>query len=98
MDTGGRQCLRRVPARPAGGLPVPQDLDRPLAPVPDGNPEPVLRYACKDEPGYTPFRKVPSSGSLDDILRCMRALFNVVRLLFERDLGDRYSGCRLTGC
>ncbi|MFC5550289.1 tyrosine-type recombinase/integrase [Massilia aerilata] len=41
----------------------------------DGEEEPVLRYARADEAGYTPFRTRPSSGSRDDILRCVRALF-----------------------
>ena len=45
-------------------------------PGPDGSSQPVLRFARADEPGYTPFRTAPSSGSRDDILRCVRALFN----------------------
>lgn len=45
-------------------------------PGPDSRPQPVLRFARFDEPGYTPFQKTPSSGSRDDILRCVRALFN----------------------
>ena len=45
-------------------------------PGPDGHPQPILRFAKADEPGYTPFRTAPSSGSRDDILRCVRALFN----------------------
>lgn len=44
-------------------------------PGPDGSPQPVLRFARADEPGYTPFRTAPSPGSRDDILRCVRALF-----------------------
>jgi len=43
---------------------------------PDGSEQPVLRFARADEPGYTPFRTTPSAGSRDDILRCVRALFN----------------------
>ena len=43
---------------------------------PDGSEAPVLRFARADEPGYTPFRTAPSPGSRDDILRCVRALFN----------------------
>jgi integrase/recombinase XerC len=43
---------------------------------PDGEKEPILRFVRVDEPGYTPFRTRPSSGSRDDILRCVRALFN----------------------
>lgn len=43
---------------------------------PDRNEQPVLRFARADEPGYTPFRTSPSAGSRDDILRCVRALFN----------------------
>ena len=43
---------------------------------PDGSESPVLRFARADEPGYTPFRTAPSPGSRDDILRCVRALFN----------------------
>jgi len=35
-----------------------------------------MRFARADEPGYTPFRTVPSSSSRDDILRCVRALFD----------------------
>ena len=45
-------------------------------PGPDGSQQPVLRFARADEPGYTPFRTAPSPGSRDDILRCVRALFN----------------------
>jgi integrase/recombinase XerC len=41
----------------------------------DGEEEPILRFARADEPGYTPFRTRPSTGSRDDILRCVRALF-----------------------
>lgn len=41
----------------------------------DGRQEPIMRFARIDEPGYTPFRTVPSSGSRADILRCVRALF-----------------------
>jgi integrase/recombinase XerC len=43
---------------------------------PDGSEQPILRFARADEPGYTPFRTAPSAGSRDDILRCVRALFN----------------------
>jgi len=42
----------------------------------DGELQPVLRFVRADEPGYTPFRTAPSPGSRDDILRCVRALFN----------------------
>ena len=45
-------------------------------PGPDGSDVPVLRFARANEPGYTPFRTAPSPGSRDDILRCVRALFN----------------------
>jgi len=45
-------------------------------PGPYGTSQPVLRFAKADEPGYTPFRTPPSAGSRDDILRCVRALFN----------------------
>lgn len=45
-------------------------------PGPDGTKQPVLRFAKASEPGYTPFRTPPSAGSRDDILRCVRALFN----------------------
>lgn len=45
---------------------------------PDGSEQPVLRFAKQDEPGYTPFRTAPSAGSRDDILRCVRALFNTL--------------------
>lgn len=45
-------------------------------PGPDGSAQPILRFARADEPGYTPFRTSPSAGSRDDILRCVRALFN----------------------
>lgn len=44
----------------------------------DGSAQPVLRFAKADEPGYTPFRTSPSAGSRDDILRCVRALFNTL--------------------
>lgn len=44
--------------------------------APDGTSQPVLRFAKAGEPGYTPFRTPPSAGSRDDILRCVRALFN----------------------
>jgi site-specific recombinase XerD len=44
----------------------------------DGSEQPVLRFAKADEPGYTPFRTSPSVGSRDDILRCIRALFNTL--------------------
>jgi site-specific recombinase XerD len=64
-----------------------RDLCRPIASaaesrpyvlvlVPRGSRQPVLRFARADEPGYTSLRTVPSSGSRDDILRCVRALFN----------------------
>jgi site-specific recombinase XerD len=43
---------------------------------PDGSEQPILRFARADEDGYTPFRTAPSAGSRDDILRCVRALFN----------------------
>ncbi len=42
---------------------------------PEGSPQPVMRFARVDEPGYTPFRTAPSSGSRDDIPRCVRARF-----------------------
>ena len=42
----------------------------------DGSEQPVLRFVRADEAGYTPFRTSPSAGSRDDILRCVRALFN----------------------
>ncbi|TQK01150.1 tyrosine-type recombinase/integrase [Herbaspirillum sp. SJZ107] len=45
---------------------------------PDGSEQPLLRFAKADEPGYTPFRTTPSAGSRDDILRCIRALFNTL--------------------
>jgi integrase/recombinase XerC len=45
---------------------------------PDGSEQPVLRFAASDEPGYTPFRTRPAAGSRDDILRCIRALFNTL--------------------
>lgn len=44
----------------------------------DGSEQPVLRFVRADEPGYTPFRTAPSAGSRDDILRCVRALFNTL--------------------
>jgi site-specific recombinase XerD len=44
----------------------------------DGSEEPMLRFAKADEPGYTPFRTPPSAGSRDDIVRCIRALFNTL--------------------
>jgi site-specific recombinase XerD len=44
-------------------------------PGPDGNAQTIWRFARPDEPGYTPFRTPPSTGSRDDILRCVRALF-----------------------
>jgi site-specific recombinase XerD len=44
----------------------------------DGSGQPVLRFARAEEPGYTPFRTAPSAGSRDDILRCVRALFNTL--------------------
>lgn len=44
----------------------------------DGSEQLVLRFAKADEPGYTPFRTAPSASSRDDILRCVRALFNTL--------------------
>lgn len=35
----------------------------------------IWRFARPDEQGYTPFRTAPSPSSRDDILRCVRALF-----------------------
>lgn len=46
--------------------------------APDGSEQPVLRFARAEEPGHTPFRTAPSPGSRDDILRCVRALFNTL--------------------
>lgn len=41
----------------------------------DGSEKPVMRFARPDEPGYTPLRIAPSKSSREDIIRCVRALF-----------------------
>ena len=45
----------------------------------DGTERPIVRFARAGEAGYTPLRTVPSAGSREDIIRCVRALFEQLR-------------------